>query len=52
MQQVELIDEQISVLEREISAALRPHQASMERLAELPGLGVDSAQQIISERGG
>jgi transposase len=51
MQQVELIDEQISALEREISAALRPHQATIDRLADLPGLGVHSAQQVIAELG-
>ena len=51
LQQVELIDEQIAVLEREISAAMRPHQATIERLADLPGVGVDSAHQIIAEMG-
>ncbi len=30
---------------------LRQHQAAVERLAEVPGLGVDSAQQIIAEAG-
>ncbi len=30
---------------------LGPHQAAVERLAEVPGLGVDSAQQIIAEVG-
>jgi transposase len=28
-----------------------PHQDAVERLAEVPGLGVDSAQQIIAEVG-
>jgi len=51
LQQVELIDAQIAVLEREISAAMRPHQAAIERLADLPGVGVDSAHQIIAEMG-
>jgi transposase len=51
LQQVELIDEQIAVLEREISVAMRPHQAAIERLADLPGVGVNSAHQIIAEMG-
>jgi hypothetical protein len=28
---------------------LREHQPTVERLAAVPGLGVDSAQQIIAE---
>jgi transposase len=51
LQQVELIDQQIAVLEREISSTLRPYQATIERLADLPGVGVDSAHQIIAELG-
>jgi len=51
LQQVELIEEQIAILEHEISAAMQPHQATIERLADLPGVGVDSAQQIIAEMG-
>jgi transposase len=51
LEQVDLIDAQIAVLEREISAAMRPHAAAIERLAEVPGLGLDSAQQIIAEIG-
>ena len=30
---------------------LGPHQAAVQRLAAVPGLGVDSAQQIIAEVG-
>jgi transposase len=51
LKQIALIDEQITVLERAISAALQPHQAVVERLADVPGLGLDSAQQIIAEMG-
>jgi transposase len=42
LEQVKLIDEQIAVLEREISVAMRSHAAAIERLAEIPGLGIDS----------
>jgi transposase len=51
LKQVELIEGQMVILEREISAALRPHGAAVERLMEIPGLGLDSAQQIIAEIG-
>ena len=36
---------------QEIASLLRQHQDAVERLAEVPGLGVDSAQQIIAEVG-
>ena len=48
---LELIDEQIGQLEQELADLLRPHQDSVQRLAEVPGLGVDSAQQIIAQVG-
>src|SRR5439155_26616789 len=35
-----LIDEQIAQLDQEMANLLRPHQAAVERLAEVPGLGV------------
>src|SRR6201987_4893910 len=34
-----------------MATPLRPHQDAVARLAEVPGLGVDSAQQIIAEFG-
>jgi transposase len=34
-----------------ISDAMKAHEDAIVRLAELPGLGVDSAQQIIAEIG-
>src|SRR6201987_4219645 len=34
-----------------IAAAMKPHQEAVMRLAEVPGLGVDSAQPIIAEAG-
>ena len=32
-------------------SCMKPHQEAVMRLAEVPGLGVDSAQQIIGEVG-
>ena len=46
-----LIEEQIGQLDQEIASLLREHQDAVQRLAEVPGLGVDSVQQIIAEIG-
>ena len=48
---LQLIEQQIGQLDQEIANLLRQHQDAVERLAEVPGLGVDSAQQIIAEVG-
>ena len=42
---------QIARLDRMIAEALKPYQEAVTRLAQPPGLGVDSAQQIIAEVG-
>src|SRR5580700_5412672 len=47
----QLIDQQIAQLNSMIAQAMKSHQDAVIRLAELPGLGVDSAQQIIAEVG-
>src|SRR5947199_4783723 len=49
--ELRLIDEQNAQLDQEMANLLRPHQDAVERLAEVPGMGVDSAQQIIAEVG-
>jgi transposase len=51
LEELRLIDEQIIRLDRELASLLKAHQDAVERLAEVPGLGVDSAQQIIAEVG-
>jgi len=51
LEEVQLIDQQIGQLDQEIANLLRRHQDQVQRLAEVPGLGVDSAQQIIAEVG-
>ena len=48
---LQLIEQQIGQLDQEIASLLREHQDAVQRLAEIPGLGVDSAQQIIAEVG-
>jgi transposase len=51
LEELHLIEQQIEQLDQEIASLLRQHQDAVERLAEVPGLGVDSAQQIIAEVG-
>jgi transposase len=51
LDELRLIEAQIDALDAELAALLRAHQAAVERLAQVPGLGVDSAQQIIAEVG-
>jgi transposase len=46
-----LLETQIQQLDQESAAWLRPSQDAVGRLARVPGLGVDSAQQIIAELG-
>ena len=45
------IEAQIEALNQEIGGLFRRHQDAVQRLAAVPGLGVDSAQQIIAEVG-
>ena len=51
LQRLQLIDEHMARLNHMIAAAMKAHQDAVIRLAEVPGLGVDSAQQIIAEVG-
>jgi transposase len=51
LQELELIDKQIGQLDQEMADLLRPYQDQVQRLAEVPGLGVDSAQQIMAQVG-
>jgi transposase len=51
LEDLQLIEQQIGQLDQEIASLLRQHQDAVERLAEVPGLGADSAQQIIAEVG-
>ena len=51
LEELRLLDEQIGQLDQEMANLLSEHQDAVQRLAEVPGLGVDSAQQIIAEVG-
>lgn len=51
MDQLDGIEEHIEQLNQVIADLLKEHHEAVERLAEVPGLGADSAQQIIAEAG-
>src|SRR6516162_4606077 len=51
LDELEVIERHIHQLDEELAQLLRGHQDAVERLAAVPGLGVDSAQQIITEVG-
>jgi transposase len=51
LEELQLIEQQIGQLDQEMASLLRQHQDAVQRRAEVPGLGVDSAQQIIAEVG-
>jgi transposase len=51
MKELALMEQQIQQLDQEMARLLRQHQDAVTRLAEVPGLGPDSAQQIIAEVG-
>ena len=51
LDEVASIDKRIDQLKQEMADLLRAHEDQIKRLAEVPGLGVDSAQQIIAEVG-
>ena len=44
LDELELVEAQMRQLDQEMAGLLGPHQGVVERLAEVPGLGVDSAQ--------
>src|SRR5467141_3342060 len=51
LEQLQFLEQQMSQLDQELATLLHPHHEAVQRLAEVPGLGVDSAQQIIAEVG-
>jgi len=46
-----LLERQIGQVDQELADLLGPYHGQVQRLAEVPGLGVDSAQQIMAEVG-
>jgi transposase len=48
---MQFLEQQIGQLDQEMASLLSQHQDAVQRLAEVPGLGVDFAQRIIAEVG-
>ena len=51
LEELKLVEDQIEQLEREAFELLKEHQDTVQRVAEVPGFGVDSALQMIAEVG-
>jgi transposase len=51
LQQIDHIERQIADLDQALAAALAQHQDAIERLCEIPGVSVRTAQHIIAETG-
>jgi transposase len=51
MERLKLLDEQIDQLSQMSATALNKHEDAVVRLAQVPGLGVESSQQMIAEVG-
>ena len=51
LEELKLMEEQMVKLDEEASTLLQEHRGTVERVAEVPGFGVDSAVQMIAEVG-
>jgi transposase len=51
LEELQLIEDHLGQLDQQMADLLTEHYEAVQRLAEVPGLGVDSAQQIIAEVG-
>ncbi len=51
LERMEMAERQIEQCDQDLAGCLKPQQPVVERLAAVPGLGVDSAHQILAEIG-
>ncbi len=51
LERLHLLDQQIEKLDQMTARALKQHEEAVVRVAEIPGFGPDSAQQLIAEMG-
>jgi transposase len=51
LERLDLLEQQRKTLDQSIASALEKHHDAVVRLAEVPGYGADSAQQVIAEVG-
>jgi transposase len=49
LEELRVIEDHLGQLDQQMADLLAAHHDAVQRLAEVPGLGVDSAQQIIAE---
>jgi len=51
MARLELIENHMEILDKSIAGALQRYHDAVQRLSEVPGFGINSAQQVIAEVG-
>jgi len=51
LEELKLMEEQMEKLDQGLGILLKAHQDAVQRVAEVPGLGADSGQQIVAEVG-
>ena len=51
LEQIDLLERQMAEIDESLAKALVPHQDAIERLCEIPGIGVRTAQHIMAETG-
>jgi transposase len=51
LEHLHFLEQQMDHLDQEMANLLSQHQGAVQRLAEVPGFGIDSAHQIIAEVG-
>jgi transposase len=51
LEQLDTIDRHMAQIDESLAQALVPHQDAIERLSEIPGIGVRTAQHIVAETG-
>jgi transposase len=51
LERLEMLERHMAELETSIASALKPHQEAVARVAEVPGMGANSAHQVIAEVG-
>ena len=51
LSRLELIESQMEILDKSIATGLHSYHEAVQRLAEVPGFGIDSAHQMIAEVG-
>ena len=51
LEQIDVIEQHMAQIDESLAKALTPHQDAIERLCDIPGIGVRTAQHIVAETG-